>query len=442
MKLKIENFAKISKAEIKIDGITVIAGENNTGKSTVGKILFAMFNALNDIDEKTKEERSKETDEACRLVIREYYRQVEIKRTFHFSFGAITHKISLDIQNAIQDFEKTKNFVGFFRGEELSEIIRETLHNYMDIKNEDKHIENEMVQALMEKVREIFNLPEGIIIVEVVSQLFGDVFNRQINTLTKKTEAAQIGLEIKNKHIDLSFQNDRCQTYLPEIGLMHQAVYIDNPFVTDVLNSYGGLNVMDSFLRRLLEKDIDRDVMDGVIDAVLVRKKLEEINTALEDVIQGKISKKSDGEYYLEKEGFSEPIALVNLSTGLKSFAIIKMLLEKGALKEKDVLILDEPEIHLHPQWQIAYAELIVLLQKAFNLSILVTTHSPYFLDAINLYSIKYGIANKTNYYLSSINDEQCVEMECVTDNLEQIYQKMATPIQALETLRYELENA
>ena len=44
MKLRIKNFAKIEDADINIDGITVIAGENNTGKSTVGKIFFSLFN--------------------------------------------------------------------------------------------------------------------------------------------------------------------------------------------------------------------------------------------------------------------------------------------------------------------------------------------------------------------------------------------------------------
>lgn len=59
MKLNIKNFAKIKEADIIVDGITVIAGENNTGKSTVGKILFSLFNALSDIDEKIFEERLK-----------------------------------------------------------------------------------------------------------------------------------------------------------------------------------------------------------------------------------------------------------------------------------------------------------------------------------------------------------------------------------------------
>ena len=57
MKLSISNFAKIDKADITIDGITVIAGENNTGKSTIGKILFSVFNSLQNINEKLYKQR-------------------------------------------------------------------------------------------------------------------------------------------------------------------------------------------------------------------------------------------------------------------------------------------------------------------------------------------------------------------------------------------------
>ena len=116
------------------------------------------------------------------------------------------------------------------------------------------------------------------------------------------------------------------------------------------------------------------------------------------------------------------------------------MLLENGSLKEKDVVILDEPEIHLHPQWQIVYAELIVLLQKTFDLSIVVTTHSPYFVDALNLFSCKYETDKQVNYYLSS-NIDNMVKMEHVSDHIESIYRKMVSPVQILDTLRYELNN-
>ena len=57
MKLKIQNFAKIKDADIILDGITVIAGKNNTGKSTVGKILDSMYNSTNNLE--TKDETGK-----------------------------------------------------------------------------------------------------------------------------------------------------------------------------------------------------------------------------------------------------------------------------------------------------------------------------------------------------------------------------------------------
>lgn len=156
--------------------------------------------------------------------------------------------------------------------------------------------------------------------------------------------------------------------------------------------------------------------------------------------MDGDIILNQDKEFCLKNSKFSEPVSFHNLSTGLKSFVVLKMLLEKGALKEKDVIILDEPEIHLHPQWQIAYAELIILLQKQFDLSVIVTTHSPYFMDAINLFSCKYGTDSRVNYYLAS-NIDNTVKMDLVTGNIGAIYKKMSSPIQLLDTLRYELNN-
>lgn len=57
MKLLIKDFSKIHEATIEFNRITVIAGNNNTGKSTVGKILFALFNSVNDIDKKVELEK-------------------------------------------------------------------------------------------------------------------------------------------------------------------------------------------------------------------------------------------------------------------------------------------------------------------------------------------------------------------------------------------------
>lgn len=111
-----------------------------------------------------------------------------------------------------------------------------------------------------------------------------------------------------------------------------------------------------------------------------------------------------------------------------------------GELEEKSVLILDEPEVHLHPQLQLDFAELIVLIQKAFNLHVLITTHSPYFLEAIEVYSEKHGISDKCRYYLAEEQEDDTAVIREVTDDTKILYKKFAAPFQRLEDLENEDE--
>jgi predicted ATP-dependent endonuclease of OLD family len=115
---------------------------------------------------------------------------------------------------------------------------------------------------------------------------------------------------------------------------------------------------------------------------------------------------------------------------------IIKRLLELGEIKEKDVLIFDEPEIHLHPAWQIKFAEILILLQKEFNLTILLTTHSPYFLNAIEVFSKKYDAQKKCKFYLAKSNDDVS-DVDDVTENIDEVYQQMSLPFKKLDDIAY-----
>jgi hypothetical protein len=46
MKIKVENFQSISKAEIEVKGLTVITGQNNTGKSALARSIIGAFTNL------------------------------------------------------------------------------------------------------------------------------------------------------------------------------------------------------------------------------------------------------------------------------------------------------------------------------------------------------------------------------------------------------------
>lgn len=437
MKLSINNFAKIKKADIIIDGITVIAGENNTGKSTVGKILFSLFNSLSNVDEKIFEERLKEIESTNRMIILNHIADAEISRVMLSRYASnIARKINIKIRE-----ELNENL--YVSDEVLYKIVENTTISWWSsIKGEMADNLSELIEKIYRNINEILNLPEESIVLEIVSRYFNDVFYSQIQPLlNEKCEETTLVLDIKGKKEQLLFKNNYCKELVDNVKIVHKAIYIDNPFVIDELSSYRVTNPMNELLKELLTSNLNEGVMDGVIETVRAKEKLNDIYEKLQSVVSGEILlNQSNEEYYLKNNDFNEPISIHNLSTGIKSFVIIKMLLENGGIKEKDVVILDEPEIHLHPQWQIAYAELIVLLQKYFELSVIVTTHSPYFVDAINLFSCKYGTDNKVNYYLSA-NTGDAITMECVTEKIDAIYKKMASPIQMLDTLRYELNN-
>lgn len=436
MKLNIKNFAKIKNADIIIDGITVIAGENNTGKSTVGKILFSVFNALSDIEEKILDERLKEIEITNRLILQNYISAADVPRsTMTRNVMNAARRINFNIGRLMHDNLSVSD-------EMLQEIVEKSIRMignssaFSDV-NEWKDMANELIK----NTNEILLLPEENIVLEVISRYFNRVFHAQIKSLAgSESDEAALTLEVKGKNVELFFSNNECNYFMDEINITHKAIYIDNPFIVDELSKYNNLNPMNELLKELLTDDTKEGVLDGIIETVRAKEKLSDIYETLQKVIDGEIILNQDDEFYLKNSDFSEPISFHNLSTGLKSFVILKMLLEKGCLKDKDVVILDEPEIHLHPQWQIAYAELIVLLQKRFDLSVIVTTHSPYFLDALNLFSCKYGSDNRVNYYLSS-NIDHTVKIDKVTENISSIYKKMASPIQILDTLRYELNN-
>ena len=135
---------------------------------------------------------------------------------------------------------------------------------------------------------------------------------------------------------------------------------------------------------------------------------------------QGDFLEKDNKFVFLESASNQE-IELENLSTGIKALAIILKLIENHDISDNSMIVLDEPEIHLHPKWQIIFAEMLVLIQKEFNLNIVLTSHSPYFISAIEAYSAKYEIANKCKYYLSDLNEENMAVFEDVTRDTDKI---------------------
>ena len=417
MELNIKNFARIKEASIKLEGITVIAGENNTGKSTIGKILFASFNSLNDIDTKVRLN-----------ILNSINRQWE---SFILELMNIT-KNNINIYELINNYDIVNHIINV-KDEDIEKAISNIIGEYIGI-NDKSTVE--AIRSTANRIKEYKNISRGRLSYNIMSEYYNDLFYSQINSRVDKDSIAEI--TIKDFGILFEFSDDRCLKF-EKINSNYNAFFIDNPFTLDKTPYSYSLSIPDSYLVNQILSKYSKNYMDDgiIVDKTLADEKLINVYKKLYEAVNGKIIFK-DNDFYLEFNNFIEPISIHNLSAGLKSFTIIKMLLEKNVLKENDILVLDEPEIHLHPKWQLLYAEIIVLIQKAFNLYIVITTHSPYFLEAIEIFTKYYGIENKTNYYLAYIEDNHSV-IELVNDRIYDIYNEMAAPIEDLEELADEI---
>ncbi|WP_157154135.1 AAA family ATPase [Brachyspira murdochii] len=409
MKLTIKNFARIKEAEINIDGITIIAGENNTGKTTVGKVLFSCFNSLNNLEESISLDKKKSINREifmlCNLLL-------------NIGNSQNDDKLTLD---EINNFANTLYFN--YTKKNIYDILIDNLKGYVDLKDENVV---DYIKKASKRIEGYINISYEKIGYEKIEEYFNEMFNNQINSRIERNTIAEINI------LDLYFKfkdDERINTSL-SYSNRRNIFFVDNPFIFDRKNYSYSLSIQESHLIN----NILYSEKPNTLDKILAEDKLKNIYDKLSNAVNGKIVEK-DKDFYLEEDFFYEPISVHNLSAGLKSFAIIKMLLERNALKEDDILILDEPEIHLHPKWQLLYAEIIVLLQKEFNIYILITTHSPYFLEAIEMYSKSHGIEKKTNYYLAYIENKHSV-FKLVNDSIEDIYNIMAQPIEKLEDLQ------
>ena len=122
---------------------------------------------------------------------------------------------------------------------------------------------------------------------------------------------------------------------------------------------------------------------------------------------------------------------LSNLSAGLKVFVVLQTLLENGALKRGDILLIDEPEINLHPEWQIVLAEILVLLRKELGIVIYINSHSPYFIRAIEVKLAQNEMTLDGKFYLT-VPEDNLYRVEDVTQEKERIYELLYKPLEEL----------
>lgn len=411
MKIKLKNIGRIFKpVEVEINGITVLTGENGTGKSTVGKMLYCIFHCFYDYEHQIMEQRVSSIFRAVRIFSKN---KIAIRRE----------------AETIQDRIRELIYL-YDQGNE--EAVSDVISEITGIEKQD------IPEELIERINKALDTTDEEILDTILGRIISKEFGSQLGHVNYNGNFSEVELEIKEERLLFEKLDDDKPHIKKKIALIKEIVYIDDPYILDSMDDY----IYDeSYSHRI---DLISKLQHGekkdftAVDDVVINKELEQVYEKLSSICSGNLKSTDDGSVAYMDDTLKEGISLKNISTGMKSFLILKTLLQGGYLERNGIVILDEPETHQHPEWMKIYAELIVLLHKILGINFLISTHSTDFLNFIELYSTKYNIKEKCKYYLLDA-DEKDKSMSCiddVTDHIDAIYSKLSKSfLQASEEL-------
>ena len=172
------------------------------------------------------------------------------------------------------------------------------------------------------------------------------------------------------------------------------------------------------------------------------RKKVDNLLKEIKDIIAGSSHWSKEGFRFDEKGGMYS-LYPHNVSTGIKHLALLEYILRERLINPRDILVLDEPEINMHPDWQLKYAKILVLLEKDLGVQMVITTHSPFFIRAIECYADIYDVMDSLNIYQSSLDGSgrasfvNVMESEWGTPSLYEEYGRQYDELQELLDKKY-----
>lgn len=282
-----------------------------------------------------------------------------------------------------------------------------------------------------------------------MTNFFKNVFTDEyMPAKPRDATGSSVRVTIKGHDFDLDLRKDGVH-FSTDYFIEHDAYFIDTPDLLEDISQNGGLRLWGprrNLSRKLVREIAERmyanaDAEENAIDDILLKQKLKKILSRITAVIHGKVTNPTNGRVGFRDDDMQASFRLENLSRGVRAFALLQSAIQCRVLKERDVLILDEPEIHLHPQWLMDYAEVLVILQEELDLTILVTTHSAYFLQALQLYARKHDRVKYLNAYKAVKAEDGNTDIlkELGSDNWDEAYMSFLLAANKLRRLRDEV---
>lgn len=415
--IEVQNLGQIQHATIKIRPLTVIAGENGTGKSFFTKSLYSVLNVLN--KNLISLHLTKQFDRAIDLLLNidgSLFRRTPAEEILlhslldsmtniqaTLSMAEITNvSISERPENPMQEIidlsEITTNFRNFFQNlknkpkkfESIESIGLEFLNacteitNFLIVANQKyaKLAQSEISNELKENFQ-INNLNDLIALGQDSAE-----FLIELNAENLDPEKSSISIHENN----LSFEINH--NLINQIYRLSRVVFFESPSYWKVQDALLSASKKNS--QNIYNKKITNSRLSGVPkyfldlhENLLERAKetdlddiFEQIKPTLSDALQGDFSFSSSGLSFKDHSGkeFSKNL----LSFGMMSLGMIQVLLKNKVITKGSFIFIDEPETNLHPAWQVVLIDILILLAKN-EVNVVLATHSTNILKAVEV---------------------------------------------------------
>lgn len=472
MQLSLNNVGIIKDSSVLIDGLTVITGKNSSGKTTVGKTLYSLVAASINVEDSFITAREQ-------FVFSQLNQIREILKLNYFYHYARRNRI-LDNNSAIYALamrslfrSRESSYIAFIK-DLYQELLEFSKDDYINMINsivdtnalkripDDSYVKNiledydAMIEIALNTCTFTIEIIESSSIEtfqkERTKAFLLNEFNKQIQPV--KNKKAKIAIDLKaNKGtiVSLTGNSNNSLYFLKKSSFNYpfkSTYFIDNPFIVDDLDRYEDSNDVfeeiyyysssQSPKKITVSSDAVPSHKDNLLLALLTNaqtnyfydlafvKKYGTVVNKINDILSGDVQKNNKGTFYTH-QGVN--LSISNLATGSKTFMIVKMLLSKGLLSNDTLLVFDEPESHLHPEWLNKFAEILVLLIKDVGTKIVLTTHSPNLLLALNVFAKEYGISESAHFYLAeSNNKEGYSQIRNIDENINEGYSHLSIP--------------
>ena len=436
MNIKCTNLGIIQEADITIDGITVIAGENDTGKSTISKMMFLLYNILDirNIESYKERLRKKEIQKSVSLVRPSNNSSTMrvLNRAVHFN--PYISKLLEDLSVTCDDSKINDILLS------IESRLKEHLHEE-GIKYEESQI-NKFIDKINNASKKKYSSDEivSLLLKRYLKSLFDDDICNKYTDEPTSVKLIDNGVSL----IDLSLRGNKISNieYLFNAGL-ETVTYIETPLILQYSS-------MIAKARTVLETDelypvfldvaqvdvISKDLINKLITPFGIQDESKNVIIKnISSIIKGNVKyDDSSSSFIYDKDGIVYNIK--NTASGIKTFGILQVLVEKGFIGENSLLILDEPEVNVHPKWQIKYAELIVNLVKSLNVKVLINSHSPYFIEAIQIISQHENINNRVNFYETKKCSKSKLTKIVKINDIDSIFASLSEPFDMLDEIK------